>query len=178
LRTARWLDDDRLRREFDRSLPFADGCFDRWERARRLGWGEGASVYDSCMVLGEVEVGAQTWVGPFTVLDGSGGKLTIGAHCSISAGVHMYTHDTVLRSLSAGAIERRTGPTSVGNCCHIGSQVVIGAGVRVGSQCVVGANSFVNADVPDRTVVAGSPARAIGEVVGEGSEIHLVFTGR
>ncbi|HWW52845.1 MAG TPA: hypothetical protein VNY84_03710, partial [Acidimicrobiales bacterium] len=74
-----------LRREqllgerFQRSLPFGDGFGDRWERARRLGFGPEASIYDSSVVLGDVAVGAHTWIGPFTVLDGSGGGLTIGA---------------------------------------------------------------------------------------------------
>ena len=35
-------------------------------------------------------------------------------------------------------------------------------GVKVGDRVVVGANSFVNADVPGDTKVAGSPARVIG----------------
>jgi hypothetical protein len=74
-------DKDLLQR-FDRSLPFQDGAFDRWERARRLGFGEGASIYNSSLVFGDVSVGEHTWVGPNTILDGSGGKLSIGAYCS------------------------------------------------------------------------------------------------
>ena len=31
--------DERLRAEWDRSLPFADATFDRWERADALGFG-------------------------------------------------------------------------------------------------------------------------------------------
>src|ERR1700746_1857002 len=32
---------------FQRSLSFQEGAFDRWERARRLSFGEGASIYNS-----------------------------------------------------------------------------------------------------------------------------------
>src|ERR1019366_8652869 len=70
-------------KEINRSLPFADLLFDRWERAKMLGFGEGTSVYDSTHVFGDVQVGKNTWIGPFTILDGSGG-LTIGDNCSIS----------------------------------------------------------------------------------------------
>ena len=33
--------------------------------------------YDSVLVIGDVQVGKNTWIGPFVVLDGSGG-LEIG----------------------------------------------------------------------------------------------------
>jgi acetyltransferase-like isoleucine patch superfamily enzyme len=164
-----------LRERFDRSLPFGDTLGDRWDRAARLGFGSEASIYDSAIVLGDVRVGAHTWIGPFTVLDGSGGGLEIGAWCSISAGVHLYTHDTVLWALSAGIQPRRTAPVAIGDCCYIGSQSVVSAGVTIGTQCVVGANSFVDEEVPDRTVVAGSPARPIGRVEGDGPEVRVVF---
>ena len=81
--------DEGLRLEWDRSLPFADGLLDRWERARRLGFGEDASIYNSALVYGDVSVGRGTWIGPYTLLDGSGGGLSIGAYCSISAGVQI-----------------------------------------------------------------------------------------
>lgn len=62
---------------YDRTLPLADYVVDRWDKARELGFGEGTSIYDSSLVLGDVQVGRHTWIGPFTVLDGSGG-LAIG----------------------------------------------------------------------------------------------------
>ena len=70
---------------WDRSVSFQDELFDRWERADFMGFGKGTSVYQDSLIIGDVSVGAATWIGPFTVLDGSGG-LTIGDNCSISAG--------------------------------------------------------------------------------------------
>jgi len=173
LRTLHLEREAELRAQWHRSLPLPELLTDRWERAARLGFGEGASIYDSALVLGEVEVGAHTWIGPNTLLDGSGGLLRIGAWCSVSAGVHLYTHDTVRRSLSMGAAPRAAGPVSVGDGCHLGAQSVIVLGVSIGARCVVGANSFVNADVPDRAIVVGSPARVVGRVVGDGDDIAL-----
>lgn len=167
--------EDRLLQDHQRSLSFQDGMFDRWERARRLGFGERTSIYNSATVFGNVSVGADSWIGPNTVLDGSGGGLSIGSFCSIASGVHIYTHDTVLWALSGGALQRAEGSVSIGSCVYIGSQSVIAAGVRIGSRCVIGANSFVNNDVADGTVVGGSPARRIGTVVGESDAVRIVY---
>ena len=169
--------DEELRATFDRSLPFADGMFDRWERARRLGFGADASIYDSSIVLGNVMVGDHTWVGPFTVLDGSGGGLSIGRYCSISAGVHVYTHDTVLWALSGGEVDRREGAVSIGERCYIGSQSIVTAGVAIGEGSVVTSNSFVNQNVAPATIVGGTPARVIGHVAGSGADVRLEFPG-
>lgn len=163
-----------LKEEFDRSLPFADAILDnRWSRAKRLGFSEGASIYDSALVFGEVEVGVQTWVGPNVILDGTGGGIRIGSFCSIAAGVHIYTHDTVLWAVSGGQAARRKAPVSIGDRCHIGAQSIILPGVSIGRKCVVAANSLVNRDVMESSVVAGSPARVIGRVDGEGESAKI-----
>lgn len=167
--------DAELRSKFQRSLPFADGLFDRWERAQRLGFGDAASIYDSASVFGIVKVGEHTWIGPNVMLDGSGAEITIGKYCSISSGVHIYSHDTVAWALTEGKAAARTAPVSIGDCCYIGSQSIIGAGVRIGRQCVVATNSFVNSDVPERTIVGGNPARKLGTVRVDGAEARLMF---
>ena len=102
LRSLRSEVDEATRRDWNRSLPFADGLFDRWERARALGFGEGSSVFDSVHVMGDVSVGERVWIGPSVMLDGSGAPLVVGDQCDISAGVHIYTHDTALRCVSFG----------------------------------------------------------------------------
>jgi acetyltransferase-like isoleucine patch superfamily enzyme len=170
--------DDMLLSTYQRSLPLQDAMLDRWERARKLGFGEAASIYNSALVFGDVSVGMHTWIGPYVVLDGSGGGLKIGAYCSISAGVHIYTHDTVKWALSGGRSPYSRAEVAIGDRCYIGSQTVIAAGVSVGPQCVVSANSLVKDDVPARTIVGGSPARRLGEVVFGGEEPILKFDHR
>jgi acetyltransferase-like isoleucine patch superfamily enzyme len=168
--------DETVRKQFDRSLPLDEALFDRWERARRLGFGDGTSIYHSAIVFGAVSVGGNTWIGPNTLLDGSGAPLAIGSTCSISAGVQIYTHDTVHWALSGGRLPKRTGAVSIGDCVYIGSQCVIAAGVTIGTRCVISANSLVNDDVADGQIVGGTPARPIGTVVGEGEQVELRWT--
>jgi acetyltransferase-like isoleucine patch superfamily enzyme len=149
---------------FARDLPLQDLLTDRWERSRALGFGDGSSVYQSAYVYGDVTVGRDVWIGPMVLLDGSGG-LRIGDGCNLSAGVQVYTHDTVARVLSEGREPIATAPVTIEDHCHLGAQAVVAKGVTIGSHSVVGACAFVNRDVPPYRVVAGVPAREIGRVL-------------
>lgn len=152
-----------VREKWDRSLPLADYVVDRWERARLLGFGEGSSIYDSSLVLADVRVGEHTWIGPFTVLDGSGG-LTIGSYCSISAGVQVYTHDSVAWALSGGESDYELAPTRIGSRCYIGPNSVIARGVSIGDGSVIGASSLVLHDIPAGSKAFGTPCKVVGRV--------------
>jgi acetyltransferase-like isoleucine patch superfamily enzyme len=154
---------DARRRQWRRVLPVGDEVSDRWEKAKYLGFGEGTSIYDSSVVIGDVKVGKNTWIGPFTILDGSGG-LEIGDYCSIAAGVQIYSHETILWALSGGKIEYARAKTVIGNCCYIGPNTVVSKGIRIGDHCLIGANSVVNGDLDDYGIAAGSPCKILGRV--------------
>jgi acetyltransferase-like isoleucine patch superfamily enzyme len=151
-----------LRREkrerFRRHVSVGDLLTDRWEIAREYGFGEGTSCYDNVLILGDVRVGRNCWIGPNTILDGQGG-LTIGDHCDVSAGVQIYTHHTVRRVLSGGAAPVDRAPVVIGSRVYIGPQTVIQKGVTIGDDVVIGAMSLVNRDVPSGARVWGVPAR-------------------
>jgi acetyltransferase-like isoleucine patch superfamily enzyme len=166
---------DEIRAKYSRSLPLADELVDRWERARFLGFGEGSSVYDSALVIGDVQVGRETWIGPQCVIDGSGG-LAIGSHCSMAAGVHVYSHDTINWALSDGQAAYRRRPTRIGDACYIGPHAVIAAGVQIGNNCLIGALSLVKNDLPDGSVAVGCPARIVGKVeIDADGEVRICY---
>lgn len=152
-----------MRSSYARDLPFQELLFDRWQRAESLGFGNRASIYQSGHVFGDVEVGENTWIGPFTMLDGSGG-LRIGDFCSISTGVQVYTHDTVRWAVSGGKAAYEKSPVVIGNCCYIGPQTVITRGVTIGDHCIIGACSLVNSDIPPYTLAFGTPAKPRGKI--------------
>ena len=163
------------RERWHRDLPFEELLFDRWERARDLGFGDGSSIYHNSYVYGDVAVGANTWIGPFTLLDGSGG-LSIGDYCSISSGVQIYTHDTVAWAVSGGRTKAQPAPVRIGDYCYIGSQTVIAKGVTIGEHSVIGACSFVNRDIPPYTVAVGVPSRPVGRVeLTDAGEVTLKY---
>ena len=111
-------------------------------------------------VVGEPEIGADCWIGAFTVIDGSGG-LTVGRGCDISAGAQIYSHSTVRRALSAGALSVDRNPTELGDHVHVGAGAVILMGARIGSHSVVAAGAVVREGTvaPPWSVLRGVPAR-------------------
>jgi acetyltransferase-like isoleucine patch superfamily enzyme len=152
-------------KKWQRLLPLNEMVIDRWEKAKKLGFGEKANIYDSALVFGDVKVGKHTWIGPFTIIDGSGGGLVIGDYCSISVGVQIYTHDSVKWSVSGGKIKQEKASTRIGNCTYIGPLSVITKGVKVGDHCVIGAFSYVDKKIPAFSIARGQPAKVIGRVV-------------
>lgn len=156
---------EETKNNFNRILPIGDYLSDRWEKAKYCGFGENTSIYDSSLVLGNVQVGKNTWIGPFTILDGSGGKLLIGDNCNISAGVHIYTHDTIDRVIYEKEIKKED--TVIGNNVYIGPNVVISKGVTIGDYVIIGANSFVNKNIPSDSKAYGTPVKIQGKIINE-----------
>jgi acetyltransferase-like isoleucine patch superfamily enzyme len=128
-------------------------------------------------IIGEPEIGEGTWIGAFTVIDGSGG-LVIGPGCDVSCGAQIYTHSSVRRCVSGRRftdVERAA--THIGERVFVGANAVINMGVTIGDEAVVASGAVVTRDVPARTVVAGVPARAVAAVVLDGSPaVHFEGT--
>lgn len=114
---------DEFKNQFNRSLPFNEELYDRWEKAKNLECGEDSSVYDSSFVFGSPKIGKDVWIGPFTIIDGSG-SLTIGNNVTISSGTHIYTHDNIKQTLIGKSIPIEKGEVSIGNFTYIGKSVV------------------------------------------------------
>ena len=115
-------------------------------------------------ILDEPDIGQGTWIGPFCLMDGSGG-LTIGEGCDFAAGTHVYTHSSAMRCVSGreyGVVDRQ--PVVIGNRVFVGANCVIQMGVAIGDESIISAGSVVTKDVAPRTVVAGVPARVVGRV--------------
>jgi len=128
-------------------------------------------------------IGDGTRVGAFVEVQ-KGAK--IGAHCKISThsficegvtieeGVFvghgvMFINDRYPQAVNPdGGMQTdqdwKVVPTRVKRRASIGSNATILAGVTVGEGALVGAGAVVTKDVPDYAVVAGVPARVIGDV--------------
>lgn len=165
---------DKNKKKWDRVLPFNELLTDRWEKASFLNAKKGASVYDSSYVYGDVSIGKHTWIGPFTILDGSG-NLSIGDFCSISSGVQIYTHDTVNWALTGGKAKYEKQSVSIGSCCYIGPHSTITMGTKIGHHSIIGAHSFVNKDIPQYSIAFGIPAKVVGKIRIRGKKIKIEY---
>lgn len=88
------------------------------------------------------------------------GPISIGAHTVISQDTYLCagTHDHRQRDFP---LLRQ--PVTIGNGVWIGAGAFIGPGVTICDNSVVGARAVVVRDVPAGVIVAGNPARVIGD---------------
>jgi UDP-2-acetamido-3-amino-2,3-dideoxy-glucuronate N-acetyltransferase len=128
-------------------------------------------------------IGAQTKIGAFVEIQKN---TTIGARCKISShsfvcegvaiedevfvghGV-MFINDIYPRAVNEdGTLQTESDwqvvRTTVKKRAGIGSNATILAGVTIGEGALIGAGAVVTRDVADYSIVAGVPARVIGDV--------------
>jgi UDP-2-acetamido-3-amino-2,3-dideoxy-glucuronate N-acetyltransferase len=127
-------------------------------------------------------LGDETKVGAFVEIQKNA---TVGARCKISShtficegvtieeevfighGV-MFTNDRYPRATNRNGTMQtesdwKVEATRVKARASIGSNATIMAGVTIGEGALIGAGAVVTKDVPDHAVVAGVPARVIGD---------------
>ncbi len=69
-------------------------------------------------------------------------------------------------------------PVSIGARVYVGAGAIILPGVSIGDGAIVGAGSVVRHDVPAETMVAGNPARIIGQVAEFAERHRRLMTSR
>jgi acetyltransferase-like isoleucine patch superfamily enzyme len=134
----------------------------------------------------QISFGKGTVVKPFAVIQTQGGHVSIGHDCAISSFNHISTG---IGDLAIGNYVR-IGPSvtilggsrnfaersvrimdqgsfhegvTIGDDVFIGAGAVIMPGCHIGAGVVIGANSVVTKDFPSYVIVAGVPAKIIGE---------------
>jgi acetyltransferase-like isoleucine patch superfamily enzyme len=164
-----------IQKKWNRVLPINELFSDRWEKANFLNGKKGSSIYDNSYVYGKVSIGKNTWIGPYTILDGSGGKLSIGDFCSISSGVQIYTHNTVKWAISGGKAEYEKKSVRISDNCYVGPYSVISMGSNIGKGSIIGTLSFVNSRIPPYSIAFGSPAKIVGKVKVKGKNVEFEY---
>jgi acetyltransferase-like isoleucine patch superfamily enzyme len=106
-----------------------------------------------------VSVGSHTVINRGCTLDIRGG-VTIGENVSVSPEVAIITASHGLNGID---FPLENGPVAIGDHVWIGSRAVILPGVTLGRGSVVAAGAVVTRDVPPLIVVAGVPAKRVGE---------------
>lgn len=107
----------------------------------------------------QIEIGEDSVIGFDVILDGRCG-ITIGRHVNISSHAAIWTMQHDLRDPNFGAHGR---PVVIGDWVWLSFRSTVLPGVTVGEGAVVAAGAVVTRDVPSFAIVAGSPARVVGE---------------
>ncbi len=128
-------------------------------------------------------IGDESRIGTFVEIQKNafvGARCKVSSHTFICEGVHiedevfighgvMFTNDRFPRATNDdGSLQTEADwkleTTRVKRRASIGSNATIVAGVTIGECALVGAGAVVTRDVPDYAIVAGVPARVIGDV--------------
>lgn len=128
-------------------------------------------------------IGDGTRIGPFVEVQKNaiiGKNCKIQSHSFICEGVTMeddvfvghgvmFINDRYPRATSeSGGLQTEADweviPTIVKQRASIGSNATLLCGITIGTKAIVGAGSVVIQDVPDRTIVAGNPAKVIRKI--------------
>lgn len=112
-----------------------------------------------------LSIGEGTEIGDRTIINVSQ-RVEIGARCSISWDCDISDTDFHQVTLFNGQQPPITEPVVIEDDVWIGSHCLILKGVTIGHHSVIAAGSVVRRDVPPYSLVAGNPARNIGQVAG------------
>ncbi|WP_313982751.1 acyltransferase [Xanthocytophaga flavus] len=110
--------------------------------------GKNISIGDHCVINRNV------------LLDGRGGKLSIGNNVDIAQETNIWTlehdvHDDYHRD--------KGGSVTIEDHVWIASRVTILPGITIGKGAVIASGSVVTKDVPSMSIVGGIPAKVIGQ---------------
>jgi acetyltransferase-like isoleucine patch superfamily enzyme len=145
--------------------------------------GEGVKIFQPELVnLYGCTVGSETRIGSFVEIQKNaviGARCKISSHTFICEGVTvedevfighgvMFTNDVYPQATNDdGSVQTDADwvvvKTLVKRRAAIGSNATILAGVTIGENALVGAGSVVTRDIPDHAIVAGVPARTVGD---------------
>jgi acetyltransferase-like isoleucine patch superfamily enzyme len=139
----------------------------RWYSRLFLKTGVNLTVYPGAMILnpGKVQCGDNVNIGFYNYLQAGGGivlgdNTLLGPYVKIWTQTHKY-QDPLTPVHDQGAIFK---PVIIGNDVWIGANVFIMPGAVILDRCVISANSVVGCkEYPEGTILAGYPARKIGE---------------
>jgi serine O-acetyltransferase len=113
---------------------------------------------------------------PVTVELGRGTKLGHFGGVVMQAEVKIGENCLISHAVTIGRVPRgkRKGTPRIGDRVYIGTGSVIAGGITVGSDVVIAPNTFVNFDVPDGSVVLGSPGKVVS-TKGSAGYIRLLW---
>ena len=112
----------------------------------------------------EMVIGDDTWIGQFCYINSAGG-IKIGSKVGIGPCVKIMTsrHGEEGRDVPVLLCDLEFAPVTLEDETDIGIGAIILPGVTIGRGAIVGAGAVVTRNVEPYSIVAGVPARKIGD---------------
>ena len=134
------------------------------EPGRGILIGQGCAIAAEAFLHGPIRLGNDVSINPRVSMDGGGRGIIIGDGTRIATGATLFAFDHGMAPDHA----IRTQPVAsigieVGADVWIGAQAGITDGARIGDHAVVAMGAVVTGEVPPWAIVAGVPARVIGD---------------
>ncbi|HEY79095.1 MAG TPA: gamma carbonic anhydrase family protein [Dehalococcoidia bacterium] len=131
--------------------------------------GKESYVSDTALVIGDVRIGNNCYIGHGAILRGDYGTIEVGDGTAIEEGVVVHAPPEGMCSIGKkvtvghGAIIHSK---SIGDMSVIGMGAVLSVRAELGERSVAGEGAVVKADqkIPDGKVAVGNPARVVREV--------------
>ena|SRR5450759_1572760 len=149
------------------NIKLGEGCdVDPSSSINNIDIGSGVKIAKRCSIFGSPEhilkIGAGSYIGMNTTINGFAADVAIGKNVSIAQGVNVMSNSGPNASVEMQKIFPIVfGDVAIGDHSWIGANVVIMPNVTLGEFCVVAANSFVNASFPPYSVIGGNPAKLL-----------------
>lgn len=112
----------------------------------------GVKIGNNCFIASDVKVGSEPYL------------ISIGNNVALTSGVKLFTH-------GGGRLIRDTipdfdtfGKIYIGDNVYIGNNTLIMPGVTICDNVIVGAGSVVTKSIPSGYIVAGNPAKIVGNI--------------
>lgn len=123
--------------------------------------GPGTSIHRHCRFYrpAGISIGAHSVINRDVLLDGRT-RLEIGSNVSISEGVMLLTLE---HAPNSSTFDDRGAPIIIRDRAFLGARALVLPGITIGEGAIVAAGAVVTKDVPAYTIVAGVPARPIGQ---------------
>lgn len=90
-------------------------------------------------------------------------QIEIGTNVTIASGARITAHNDPPKSMRE-ILPASVKKISIGSNVYIGANAIVLQGVKIDDWTVVGAGAIVTKDVPKYKIVAGNPAKIIGDL--------------
>jgi acetyltransferase-like isoleucine patch superfamily enzyme len=131
--------------------------------------GDYGTIHNNTFVTGykSCNIGHNFWVGQNSILNATD-NLKIGNNCGIGAYSKIWTHAAFGELLLGTRIalglhdfQSKSGAVKIGDDFWGIGSITISPGVTIGNKVIALTNSLITTDIPDNTIVAGTPAKPI-----------------